>query len=66
MKKSGIALAAVGGLIGVGIILSFYGNYILFEELVQGNGEVGVGENLVIEVELDSSKSQTGIYAIQI
>ena len=66
MKKSGIALAVVGGLIGIGIILSFYGNYILFEELVQGNGEVGVGENLVIEVELDSSKSQTGIYAIQI
>ena len=66
MKKSGIGLAVVGGLIGVGIILSFYGNYILFEELVQDNGEVGVGQNLVIEVELDSSETQTGIYAIQI
>ena len=66
MKKSGIGLAVVGGLIGVGIILSFYGNYILFEELVQGNGEVGVGQNLEIEVELDSSASQTGIYAVQI
>ena len=66
MKKSGIGLAVVGGLIGIGIILSFYGNYILFEELVQGNGEVGVGQDLIIEVELDSSASQTGIYAIQI
>ena len=66
MKKSGISLAIVGGLIGIGIILSFYGNYILFEELVQGNGEVKDGQDLVIEVELDSSKTQSGIFAIQI
>jgi len=66
MRKSAICLAIVGVLIGVGIILSFYGNYILFEELVQGNGEVYDGQDLVIEVELDSSKSQSGIFAIQI
>ena len=66
MKKSGIFLAIVGVLIGVGIILSFYGNYILFEDLVQGNGEVFDGQDLVIEVELDSSKIQSGIFAIQI
>lgn len=66
MKKSAIFLAIVGVLIGVGIILSFYGNYILFEDLVQGNGEVFDGQDLVIEVELDSSKTQSGIFAIQI
>lgn len=66
MKKSGIVLAIVGVLIGVGIILSFYGNYILFEELVQGHGEVYDGQDLVIEVELDNSKTQSGIFAIQI
>ena len=66
MKKSAIFLAIVGVLIGAGIILSFYGNYILFEDLVQGNGEVFDGQDLVIEVELDSSKTQSGIFAIQI
>ncbi len=66
MKKSAIFLAIVGVLIGAGIILSFYGNYILFEELVQGNGEVFDGQDLVIEVELDSSKTKSGIFAIQI
>jgi hypothetical protein len=66
MRKSAICLAIVGVLIGVGIILSFYGNYILFEELVQGNGEVYDGQDLVIEVELDISKTKSGIFAIQI
>ncbi|MGD2107507.1 MAG: hypothetical protein PVH93_07865 [Nitrosopumilaceae archaeon] len=66
MSKSAIFLAIVGVLIGVGIILSFYGNYLLFEELVQGNGEVFEGQDLVIEVELDSSRTQSGIFAIQI
>lgn len=66
MKKSAIFLAIVGVLIGAGIILSFYGNYILFEDLVQGNGEVFDGQDLVIEVELDSSKTKSGIFAIQI
>ncbi|MFB5613801.1 MAG: hypothetical protein ACE5RI_01765 [Candidatus Nitrosomaritimum yanchengensis] len=66
MKKSAIFLAIVGVLIGAGIILSFYGNYVLFEDLVQGNGEVFDGQDLVIEVELDSSKTKSGIFAIQI
>jgi len=66
MRKSAIFLAIVGVLIGVGVISSFYGNYILFEELAQGNGEVYDGQDLVIEVELDSSRTQSGIFAIQI
>jgi hypothetical protein len=66
VKKSAIFLAVVGGLIGVGIILSFYGNYALFEDLVQGDGDVGSGQDLIVEVELDSTETQTGIYAVQI
>ena len=66
MRKSVIFLAIVGVLIGVGVISSFYGNYVLFEELAQGNGEVYDGQDLVIEVELDSSKTKSGIFAIQI
>ncbi len=66
MKKSGIFLAAVGGLVGIGIILSIYGNYVIFEDLSQGYGDVGSGQDFIVEVELDHTKIQTGIYAVQI
>ncbi len=66
MKKSGIFLVVVGGLVGIGIILSVYGNYVIFEDLIQGYEDVGSGQDLVLEVELDHTKIQTGIYAVQI
>jgi len=66
VKKSVILLIIVGSLIGVGIILSFYGNYLLFEGLIQNNGDVGLGQSLIIEVELDHTETQKGIYAVQI
>ena len=66
MKKSGIFLAVVGGLVGVGIILSFYGNNVIFEDLIQKDGDVGSGQDLIVEVELDNTETQTGIYAVQI
>jgi len=66
VKKSGIFLAAVGGLVGIGIILSIYGNYVIFEDLSQGYGDVGSGQDFIVEVELDHTKIQTGIYAVQI
>jgi hypothetical protein len=66
VKKSVILLIIVGSLIGVGIILSFYGNYLLFEGLIQDNGDVGLGQSLIIEVELDQTETQKGIYAVQI
>ena len=66
MKKSGIFFIIVGGLVGIGIILSVYGNYVIFEDLTQGYEDVGSGQDLVLEVELDHTKFQTGIYAVQI
>jgi len=66
VKKSGIFLAVVGGLVGVGIILSFYGNNVIFEDLIQKDGDVGSGQDLIVEVELDNTETQTGIYAVQI
>lgn len=65
MKKLGVFLAVVGSLIGVGIILSFYGNYLLFEGLVQGTDQISFDKDLIIEAEIDSSKTQTGIFAVQ-
>ena len=66
VKKSGIFLVIVGGLIGAGIILSFYGNYVIFEDLIKGDGDLGSGQNLIVKVELDHAETQTGIYAVQI
>jgi hypothetical protein len=66
VKKSGILFAIVGGLIGTGMLLSAYGNYVIFEDLVKGDGDVKSGQNLVVEIELDHIDTQTGIYAVQI
>jgi len=66
VQRIGILFVIVGSIIGIGIILSFYGNQVIFEDLVKGEGQIKFGENLTIPVELDSMKTQTGIYAIQI
>lgn len=66
MKKPVIFLAVVGGLIGVGIILSVYSNYLMFDNLSQGNEDIGLGQDLRIEAVLDSDESPKGIYAVQI
>jgi len=66
VKKSSIIFAVVGGLIGIGMLLSAYGNYAIFEDLAKGDGDVKSGQNLVIEIELDQMDTQTGIYAVQI
>src|SRR3989338_7901754 len=66
MQKSGILFVIVGSIVGVGIILSFYGNQVIFEDLNKVEGQVKFGENLIIPVELDNTETQTGIYAVQI
>ncbi len=66
MQRQGILFVIVGSIVGVGIILSFYGNQVIFEDLIKGEGQVKFGENLIIPVELDNTETQTGIYAIQI
>ena len=66
VKKTGILLAVVGSLIGVGIILSFYGNFVVFEDLVKGDGEISSGEDLTVEIQLDNAETKSGIYVVQI
>ncbi|MBI2643041.1 MAG: hypothetical protein HYW92_01870 [Nitrosarchaeum sp.] len=66
MQKSGVLFVIVGSIVGMGIILSFYGNQVIFEDLIKGEGQVKFGENLIIPVELDNTETQTGIYAVQI
>ena len=66
MKKSGILLVGFAALIGVGIILSFYGSSVIFEDLNQDDGNVGLEQDLIVEAELDHTETKKGIYAIQI
>jgi hypothetical protein len=66
VQRQGILFVIVGSIVGIGIILSFYGNQVIFEDLIKGEGQVKFGENLIIPVELDNTETQTGIYAIQI
>ena len=66
MQKSGILFVIVGGIVGLGIILSFYGNQVIFENLIKGEGQVKLGENLTIPVEFKTVQTHTGVYAIQI
>lgn len=66
MQRAGILFVIVGSIIGVGIVLSFYSNQIIFEDLIKGESQIKVGDVLTIPVELDTDETQVGIYAIQI
>ena len=66
MQRSGILFVIVGSIVGIGIILSFYGNQVIFEDLIKGESQVKGKGDLIIPVELDNTETQTGIYAIQI
>lgn len=65
MQKSSILLIAVGGLVAVGIVLSFYGNQVIFQDLAKGEGNVKFDEDLKVTIELDEADKK-GIYATQI
>lgn len=66
MQKATILLVAVSGVVGLGIILSFYGNQVLFEDLARAEADVSAGQELRVRAELEASDMQKGIYAIQI
>lgn len=66
MQRTGILFVIVGSIVGIGIILSFYGNQVIFEDLNKKEGHVSVEENLIIPIELNNKETQTGIYAVQI
>ena len=66
MQKSSILLILVGGLVGIGIVLSFFGNQVIFEDLAKAESNVKFGEDLVVEIELEESINKKGVYAVQI
>ena len=66
MQKASTLMIVVGGLVGIGIILSVYGNQAIFEDLAKEEGEIEFGENLTVNIELEESLNKKGIYAVQI
>jgi hypothetical protein len=66
VQKSNILLVGVGCLVSVGIVLSFFGNQMIFEDLAKSEGVIKVGNKLEISTELDETVNKNGIYAVQI
>lgn len=66
MEKSVVFLVIVGGLLATGIILSFYGAQLTTQDLIVNEGIVRLGESFEIQAELDPTKSETGVFVIQI
>jgi len=66
MEKSVVFLVIVGGLLATGIILSFYGAQLTTQDLIAIEGIVSLGESFEIQAELDPTKSETGVFVIQI
>lgn len=66
MKKPTILFAVVGGIIILGMVLSIYGNQLIFEKLIQKEDTVSLEKKSEITVELDSMKTTHGTFAYQI
>jgi hypothetical protein len=65
MQKSGLFVVVSGVLIVLGLVLLALGNQIILEGVTQGNGKVGLDQEVVISAEFDSQKTSTGIFAVQ-
>ena len=66
MDKPVVYLAIVGGLLAVGIALSFYGAQLTTQDLISNEGIIKQGEFLEIQAELDPAKSETGVFVVQV
>jgi hypothetical protein len=66
MLKPAIMMSMVGGLIAVGIILSFYGSQVITEGLSQKEELVVSGGSLEVSSNIDASTTNLGVYVIQV
>jgi len=66
VQKANILLIIVGSLVAIGIVLSFFGNQIIFEDLAKAEGDVKFGSDLEVSIDLDESINKNGIYVVQI
>jgi len=66
MNKPTILFAIVGGIILLGMVLSIYGNQLIFEKLTQTEGTISPGQPITLTTELDPDVSAHGTFAYQI
>lgn len=66
MIKPGLLLAVVASLIGAGIVLSFYGSYVIIEDLARNDGTLEQDQTLEIAAELDPDHNEHGVWAVQV
>ena len=64
MEKSLIFLLFVGGLIGAGIILSFYGAQLTTQNLTVKEENLEPASSLEVNADLDPTISETGVYGV--
>lgn len=65
MQRSGLFLIIVGGLIIVGMALSFYGSQLITGDLVTEQTKLISGGEYEIIAELDPTISEHGVYVVQ-
>jgi len=66
VQKLGIAIIILGLLIVTGLVITIFENQVTLEGINQGNGKVSTTETVAISVELDTSKTPLGIFAVQV
>ena len=66
MQKSGIFLVIVGGIVVLGIALSFYGSQMITEGFTQNTAKVAQGSSIDVESILDPAIEDTGVYVVQL
>lgn len=66
MNKPTILFAIVGGIIILGMVLSIFGNQLIFEKLTQKEDTVSLDKKLEITTELDPKINTHGTFAYQI
>lgn len=66
MQKPIVFLVIVGAILAAGVFLSFYGAYLSTKDLTVKEVSVLAGDSLNILAVLDPSKSNTGVFVVQI
>ena len=66
MQKPIVYLVIVGAILAAGVFLSFYGAHLSTKDLTVKEESVLTGDSLKILVELDPSKSNSGVFVVQI
>ena len=66
MQKPIVYLVIVGALLAAGVFLSFYGAHLSTKDLTVKEDSVLTGDSLNILAELDPSKSNSGVFVVQI